>query len=851
MCASLTSLFAFSLLPGGIVAFLSAEASSHLKFLQLASGVSPALYWSASFSFDILSVLFSIICILSLFLLFQIRLVMSSVIFPAFLVLVLSYAFAAVTHTSFLSLVFHSTPSSFSPFSSSSSSYAQLVVVAVNALLCPSLALFTYALLLLSFDPRLDFLRTLSHSISLILRLFFPSFCISHALLIFPFCDEQLHGDDSFDIHALRLSASIQDPLQRSSASSTVHVSSPLYVYANATRGVDTSPSLPHNTTSSSSPAGLASALLSGVSFVPSAPRRSHHGQNLHSSFGSSVFSSGESLFPNVSFSVGSQEMKPDGTIEMCASPWDRHAAGLDILFLILDAMLYAVLTMSGEAFFLWRTYTPGCKGSAGSRLNGPVRSTWLRRTCSIDFVRFFRTVIRRVSRSGWRWKLFWRRRVLAPLASSEAAQPRFQRFGEGTISQSDERLYGRAGADSSTSASLERDQGVQTSADSSDGTHHQVPRSFREEVAWDSMESEFADQAAVHGQRQLCLSGRCQRPTGEHASVMSETQRVVNMNQSDRATHCIVSRQVGKTYFLRSAASLAFWRLSSLCCRRRNSQTTSSRPSRSSVVEDSNGTALQLFPCPRRELGERRSVSFTEGSDVTYSGEPLSDSILFSSSKVDALAEFTFAAREGEVVALVGQNGAGKSTALRLLCGREPPDQGLLQVREGHGGVEEGGSRVEATGVVGEVTCQRRIRRGEQGEEETANLGGPASNSSSCVAMVPIGGDEVGHVSLRNEEADGESNVTIGDLGICPQEETFWDFLTPLEHLQLFASIRAYSYAKKGILAISLRTSKSPCSPCILGPFRSPSCATFSVHVHRPLGPTELLMHIRLCAGT
>ncbi|PHJ24007.1 atp-binding cassette sub-family a member [Cystoisospora suis] len=808
LCASLTSLFAFSLLPGGIIAFLSAEASSHLKFLQLASGVSPALYWSASFSFDFLSVLFSVICILFLFLLFQIRLVVSSVIFPAFLVLVVSYAFAAVTHTSFLSLVFHSTSSSFSPFSSSSSSYAQLIVVAVNALLCPSLALFTYALLLLSFDPRLDFLRTLSHSVSLILRLFFPSFCISHALLIFPFCDEQLHGDDSFDIHALRLSAPLQDPLPTPSPSSTLHLSSPLYAHLKATGGQDASPSSAHNTTSSSSPAGLASALLSGVSFVPSAPWRSQHGQNLHSSFGSSVSSSGKSPISTVSFSVGSQEMKPDGTIEMCASPWDRHAAGLDILFLVLDAILYAVLTMSGEAFFLWRTYTPGCRGSGCSRPSGLVRSTWIRRVCPIDLVRFFRTVIRRVSRSGWRWKLFWRRHVLAPLASSEVPQPRFQQFGEGEILHGDERLYGVAGADSGTSASPGREQVVRAFRDSSHGTHHQASWSDGEEVAWDSMGSELAGQAAVHGQNHPCLSGRCRRPTGEHTSVTSETQRVVNMNQFDGTTQCIVSRQVGKTYFLRSAGSLLLGRLSSSCCRKRNSQTTSGHPTRSSVAEESNRTAPQLFLCYPRELGERRNTGFREDSVVTFRDEPLPHSSLFSSSKVDALAEFTFAAREGEVVALVGQNGAGKSTALRLLCGREPPDQGLLQVREGYRGVEERDRRVEATDMVAEVPCQRPIRRGEQGEGEVADLVGPASNSSSCVAMVPIGGDEVGHVSVRDEKADGESNVTIGDLGICPQEETFWDFLSPLEHLQLFASIRAYSYAKKGsnrALSVSL----------------------------------------------
>jgi ribose transport system ATP-binding protein len=46
----------------------------------------------------------------------------------------------------------------------------------------------------------------------------------------------------------------------------------------------------------------------------------------------------------------------------------------------------------------------------------------------------------------------------------------------------------------------------------------------------------------------------------------------------------------------------------------------------------------------------------------------------------VPVLTDFSFALRRGEVHALVGSNGAGKSTFARILCGLTPPDAGLAE---------------------------------------------------------------------------------------------------------------------------------------------------------------------------
>ncbi len=62
-------------------------------------------------------------------------------------------------------------------------------------------------------------------------------------------------------------------------------------------------------------------------------------------------------------------------------------------------------------------------------------------------------------------------------------------------------------------------------------------------------------------------------------------------------------------------------------------------------------------------------------------------------STKFDALKNITFTVPEGQSVAMLGRNGSGKSTTLKLLSGVMPPDQGWIRTRGRVAGLLEVGA--------------------------------------------------------------------------------------------------------------------------------------------------------------
>jgi molybdate transport system ATP-binding protein len=135
---------------------------------------------------------------------------------------------------------------------------------------------------------------------------------------------------------------------------------------------------------------------------------------------------------------------------------------------------------------------------------------------------------------------------------------------------------------------------------------------------------------------------------------------------------------------------------------------------------------------------------------------------ILFSASGVtvrvdgrDVLSDLDFTLREGERVAIVGRNGAGKSTFLRLLAGEEQPARGEIR-RLGSARA----AALELRGRIGLVSPELQARHrfdatgeavvlsGFQGTVGLAEEPTPAERAAAASALDRLG---VGHLAARH----------------------------------------------------------------------------------------------------
>lgn len=124
---------------------------------------------------------------------------------------------------------------------------------------------------------------------------------------------------------------------------------------------------------------------------------------------------------------------------------------------------------------------------------------------------------------------------------------------------------------------------------------------------------------------------------------------------------------------------------------------TTSPTPAAASAASASPIiTASELGVQFRRNRGSRRSFKdlFARGSRRARPGD------------FWALRGVTFSVRPGEAIGVVGRNGQGKSTLLKLVAGVLFPDEGAVQV---HGGVAP---LIEITGgFVGDLTVRDNVQ--------------------------------------------------------------------------------------------------------------------------------------------
>jgi ABC-type glutathione transport system ATPase component len=115
-------------------------------------------------------------------------------------------------------------------------------------------------------------------------------------------------------------------------------------------------------------------------------------------------------------------------------------------------------------------------------------------------------------------------------------------------------------------------------------------------------------------------------------------------------------------------------------------------------------GSALDVVRSPKaeysRELFAAATVEWPDRVEATHSTAPVSltfekvNKTFFASKKdrasgvgIPAAKEMSFSVRRGEIVALIGESGSGKTTAAKMVMGLERPDSGSITVHPSSGG--------------------------------------------------------------------------------------------------------------------------------------------------------------------
>ncbi|MBP3901279.1 MAG: ATP-binding cassette domain-containing protein, partial [Blautia sp.] len=74
----------------------------------------------------------------------------------------------------------------------------------------------------------------------------------------------------------------------------------------------------------------------------------------------------------------------------------------------------------------------------------------------------------------------------------------------------------------------------------------------------------------------------------------------------------------------------------------------------------------------------------------------------------INAVKGISFDVPEGEIVTLIGANGAGKSSTLRAICGLVKPASGSIKIRAGHSGMLSDSHRKSVDSSLEEVAGMR-----------------------------------------------------------------------------------------------------------------------------------------------
>ncbi|XP_058240814.1 phospholipid-transporting ATPase ABCA1 isoform X4 [Hemibagrus wyckioides] len=159
-------IFAMSFIPASFVLFLIQERVSKAKHLQFVSGVNPAAYWVANFTWDMCNYVVPCLIVIVIFLCFQQKAYVSPQNLPALVLLLVLYGWAITPMMYPASFVF-SIPST-----------AYVVLTCINLFIGINGSIATFVMELFN-DPNITDINNIVKQVLLI----FPHFCLGRGLI--------------------------------------------------------------------------------------------------------------------------------------------------------------------------------------------------------------------------------------------------------------------------------------------------------------------------------------------------------------------------------------------------------------------------------------------------------------------------------------------------------------------------------------------------------------------------------------------------------------------------------------------------------------------------------------------
>jgi len=179
-------------------------------------------------------------------------------------------------------------------------------------------------------------------------------------------------------------------------------------------------------------------------------------------------------------------------------------------------------------------------------------------------------------------------------------------------------------------------------------------------------------------------------------------------------------------------------------------------------------------------------------------------DQVVMRYGRVTALDRVSFGLEAGSVVALVGHNGAGKTTVLKLVLGLIQPTEGIVRVLGGDPAGGKGAAIRKRIGFLPETTSFHAAMTGRELLAFYAGLKGAVSAQAadilSHVGLDHAADRRVGTYSKGMRQRLGMAQALLGDPELVLLDEPT-SGLDPNSRLQVYQTIEALKARGKSIL--------------------------------------------------